>query len=81
MGMREFWEGMSGTSEQEYGEDLYDAAEYKKWKDRQEEIYGKIGTAGDRYGTQAEKFLGLYGEDRAGADKYRGLAETEFGRS
>ena len=81
MGMREFWEGMSGTSEQEYGEDLYDAAEYKKWRDRQEEIYGKIGTAGDRYGTQAEKFLGLYGEDRAGADKYRGLAETEFGRS
>ena len=81
MGMREFWEGMSGTSEQEYGEDLYDAAEYKKWKDRQEEIYGKIWTAGDRYGTQDEKFLGLYGEDRAGADKYRGLAETEFGRS
>lgn len=81
MGMREFWEGMSGTSKQEYGEDLYDAAEYKKWRDRQEKIYGKIGAAGDRYGTQAEKFLGLYGEDRAGADKYRGLAETEFGRS
>ena len=81
MALRKFWESMSGTSKQEYGPDLYDPKEFKKWKDRQEKIYGKIGAAGDRYGTQAEKFLDLYGEDRAGADRYRGLAETEFGRS
>ena len=76
-----FFEGMSGTSKQKYGASLYDDKEYKKWKQRQEKIYGKIGAAGDRYGEQADKFLGLYGEDRAGADKYRGKAEEEFGRS
>ena len=81
MSFKQFFENMSGTSKQKYGEDLYDPKEFKKWKDRQEKIYGKIGEAGDRYGTQAEKFLGLYGEDRAGADKYRGLAEREFGQS
>ena len=81
MSFKQFFENMSGTSKQKYGEDLYDPKEFKKWKDRQEKIYGKIGEAGDRYGTQAEKFLGLYGEDRAGADKYRGLAEIEFGQS
>ena len=77
----QFFENMSGTSKQEYGPDLYDPKEFKKWKERQEAIYGKIGAAGDRYGTQADRFLGLYGEDRAGADRYRGLAEAEFGRS
>ena len=76
-----FLEWMSGTSKQEYGDSLYDDKEYKKWKQRQEKTYGKIGKAGDRYGDQADKFLGLYGEDRAGADKYRGLAEQEFGRA
>ena len=80
MAFKQFFENMSGTSKQKYGENLYDPKEFKKWKDRQEKIYGKIGEAGERYGTQAEKFLGLYGEDRAAADKYRGLAEEEFGR-
>ena len=76
-----FWEMMSGASKQSYGANLYDPKEYEKWRKRQEKIYGKIGKAGDRYGTQAEKFLGLYGEDRAEADRYRGRAETELGRS
>ena len=30
MGMRQFWEGMSNTSKQKYGEDLYDPEEFKK---------------------------------------------------
>ena len=80
MAFKQFFENMSGTSKQKYGENLYDPKEFKKWKDRQEKIYGKIGEAGERYGTQAEKFLGLYGEDRTAADRYRGLAEEEFGR-
>ena len=27
-----FWERMSGTSKQKYGESLYDAKEMKKWQ-------------------------------------------------
>jgi hypothetical protein len=76
-----FLEWMSGTSKQEYGDSLYDDREYKKWKQRQEKIYGKIGAAGDRYGEKANKFLGMYGADREEADRYRGKAETELGRS
>jgi len=77
--MRSFWEGMSGTSKQEYGASLYDAKDMKKWQKEQAKWYKNLGTTRDRYGTQSTKFMGKYEEAEGEADRYRGLAEGSFG--
>ena len=76
-----FWEKMSGTSKQSYGASLYDAKEMKKWEKEQQKWYDDLGKTRDRYGTQSTKFMGKYEDAEKEADRYRGLAETEFGRS
>jgi len=81
MGMRQFWESMSGTSKQKYGASLYDDKEMKKWQKEQDKLYGDLGSARTRYGDQANKFLGLYGDATGEADRYRGLAEDTYGQA
>ena len=76
-----FWERMSGTSKQKYGESLYDAKEMKKWQREQDKWYKDLGTTRDRYGNQSTKFMGKYQDAEREADRYRGMAETEFGRA
>jgi hypothetical protein len=76
-----FFEGMSGTSKQSYGASMYDDKEMKKWQKEQNKLYGDLGTSRNRYGDQANKFLGRYDKDSGEADRYRGKAETEIARS
>jgi hypothetical protein len=71
-----FFEGMSGTSKQSYGASMYDDKEMKKWQKEQNKLYGDLGTSRNRYGDQANKFLGRYDKDSGEADRYRGKAET-----
>ena len=79
--MTDFWRFMSGTQEQSYGPSLYDPKEMKKWQDEQEKWYKDIGTNRARYGTERDKWMGRYDTAIGEADRYRGLAETDFGRA
>ena len=76
-----FWERLSGTSRQSYGPSLYDPKEMKKWQDEQDKWYKDIGTNRARYGTERQKWMDRYDTAIGEADRYRGLAETDFGRA
>lgn len=79
--MANFWEMFSGTKKQSYGPSLYDPKEMKKWQDEQDKWYKDIGTNRERYGTERDKWMGRYDTAIGEADRYRGLAETDFGRA
>ena len=77
----DFFKGMSGTSEQKYGESLYDEKEFQKWKKKQDKLYGTLDDTKDRYDSQAGRFLNIYDESGKEADRYRGLAEGQIGKA
>ena len=79
--IRDFFESMSGTSRQSYDPSLYDEKEMKRWKKKQNELYGTLDRTKERYDSQAGRFLDIYGESGKEADRYRGLAEGQIGRA
>ena len=65
---------MSGTSRQSYDPSLYDEKEMKRWKKKQNELYGTLDRTKERYDSQAGRFLDIYDGSGKEADRYRGLA-------
>ena len=82
------FETLSGTKKMDAGPMLYDPAEAKKWRQRQEGHYGKFGENLTRYRDEAEKFRNMYSRTKGLAEQrydegvraYRG-ASQDIGRS
>ena len=86
--IRKLFETLSGTKKMDAGPMLYDPAEAKKWRQRQEGHYGKFGENLTRYRDEAEKFRNMYSRTKGLAEQrydegvraYRG-ASQDIGRS
>ena len=86
--IRKLFETLSGTSKMDAGPMLYDPAEAKKWRQRQEGHYGQFGENETAYRGEAEKYRNMYARSKGLAEKrydegvraYRGAAQ-DIGRS
>ena len=86
--IRKLFETLSGTSKMDAGPMLYDPAEAKKWRQRQEGHYGQFGENETAYRGEAEKYRNMYARSKGLAEKrydegvraYRG-ADQDIGRS
>ena len=69
--IRKLFETLSGTGKMDAGPMLYDPAEARKWRQRQEGHYGQFGKNETAYRGEAEKFRNMY-------SRTKGLAEQRY---
>jgi len=81
MAIRNFFEMMSGTRKQKYGEDLFNPAEYQRLRDEQDRLYGEYGDRRQIYSDRENRFLSDYDNYNRAGDRYRDTSERYLGKA